>query len=562
MIERPYYINENEVPPQGDMLHNFKPPGKVLESYYWNSINPKHSARHNLIVGPVGSGKTTMMLCKPIIECLHRIPAVMNNKGDWVKKYKFTSVRETYRQSDNTVHKTFLQLTEGYPKDVLITLSSEDPKSYLLRLQMPDPHQNFEKLVWVEIEYAFYAKGDKTIEAAWKSYETTDVWFNEALHPIQKADYEFAAGRTGRLPKLPNKRESGVRGKVFVDSNMQDQEHWLMERFLPPDTLPDHKVWIQPPGLIIDAETGEYVENPEAENLVNLPKNYYLDQLNEITDPMEVRMKLLNQPGYSKVGKTVFEGSYNEMLHGSSTELKPFKSCPLYIYADAGVYAAAIICQFTPDGRWLILDELTAEHEGGYNFGTALRSLLQSEYNGFVVEEAKCDLAGKAMGHDAEEKSFMQHLSEGSGVKFTASRTNELATRLEAARKALNSRMPNNNNEPMVMFSKKCKQLRRAMRQGYIYERIAEGSSVFRDVPKKNHPDSDLADCFHYFAVEQGFGRKFKKGQNIQPVSVPGHGATGYNAPQRSGHGKGGFFGRFKGKTNHEPINIGRGKKW
>ena len=96
---------------------------------------------------------------------------------------------------------------------------------------------------------------------------------------------------------------------------------------------------------------------------------------------------IANNPPYNyglmQSGRPVYP-EYNDKLNYSELPLLPLKGVPLIIGMDCGLTPAAAICQLTPMGQIIVLDEIVTEdcsvHKFCHDF---LKPLLINKYNRF-----------------------------------------------------------------------------------------------------------------------------------------------------------------------------------
>jgi hypothetical protein len=152
------------------------------------------------------------------------------------------------------------------------------------------------------------------------SFELSGIWLNEARE-LPKAVLDMATGRVGRFP-APKDVENCWYG-VIMDTNPPDDDHWWYS--LAEEERPEgYGFYHQPSGL-----------SPEAENIPNLPKDYYRRMMAG-KDPEWIKVYVKGEYGSVEDGKPVYpEFSYR--LHVSDTRLGVYRKLPLIIGHDFGL---------------------------------------------------------------------------------------------------------------------------------------------------------------------------------------------------------------------------------
>jgi hypothetical protein len=339
----------------------------------------------------------------------------------------------------------------------------------------------------------------------------------------------YGLGRIGRYPpaRLGGCNWAGVIG----DFNAPDIDNWTYDVFvegnlgLDDEQLAEVKAvfgehygvkFFRQPGGMIRLPNGKLVLNPDAENLMNLPKGYYL-QLIAGQSENWIRRYVLNEFGAVRDGQPVYPewkpSRKGQPWHLADGPIEPLKNVPLMIGVDGGTTPAAVIGQRDSLGQIRILDELViyAESEddeleriGAEQFGKMLREHLLDRY-------ADCEIGNvwRDPATDAEEdRSWGKYFSKGLGIKSRAAplASNAITPRLEAVRKALSGSVE--GGEPSFVLSPRCRHLRRGFNNGYVYARVklSSGSGRWTDRPVKND-FSHAQDALQYLMLGFGKGR-------------------------------------------------------
>ncbi len=231
----------------------YAPPGPVAEAFF------RSKARRRLILGPFGSGKS-VGCDMDILD--HSIRQKPNNNG--LRRTRWAVVRNTYPDLKNTTVRTWREWVTGEFGQFMEVAPFEH------RLRFLHPADDGTS---IESDVIFLAMDQEKDKKKLLSMDLTGIVFNE-VRELNKAIIDNADGRIGRFPPMLDGGPTWY--GMIADSNMPDEDHWLYE--LAHDTKSGWEVFHQPGGLVKN-DRGQWVENPYAENLDNLPEHYYLNQL-------------------------------------------------------------------------------------------------------------------------------------------------------------------------------------------------------------------------------------------------------------------------------------------
>lgn len=205
----------------------------------------KSDARVRLIVGPVGSGKSSG--CN--MEFLHR--AGMQRPGpDGIRRTRWVAIRNTYRELKDTTRVTFsewlgdkLEESGGggwHEQDFTYEISMGDVQAEIL-FRALDSAKDVKKLL---------------------SLELTGAYINEARE-VPRAILDGLKARVGRYP---SRKDGGASWSgIWMDTNPMHTGHELYQLFKKVRPRA-HELFEQPSGFA-----------PDAENVENLPAGYYSD---------------------------------------------------------------------------------------------------------------------------------------------------------------------------------------------------------------------------------------------------------------------------------------------
>lgn len=435
------------------------------------------------IVGPVGSGKSTMCATELLRRAMEQEP---DKNG--VRSTRWLVVRNSYAELKSTTIKTCEYWWGGLGRFVydapirfesLNTLADGtvlDFQVWFLPLDRPD---QIKKL---------------------KSLEVTGVWVNEAGEVPFEA-ISVLAGRIGRYPKVKkNKRGRRVHGPTWrgmiMDTNPPPIRSWWFTLF-ETDCPDNHEVFRQPGGLIehvdLDGES-TYTANPDAENLEWLDggADYYLRQMEGREKPY-IDVMLLGKYGASFDGKPVYP-QFRDTEHVTKEVLDPLPKQILIVGMDFGLQPAAVFTQMTSSGAVAVIDECVGED---ITFEVFLDEMfipqVASRYQGYQIHVIG-DPSGKNRSA-LSAKTVFEQLRER-GFSCSEAVTNDFILRRDAVAHFLGRR-------DRFMLSPNCERLREGFGGGYRYAPMRGKSGKFRLEAEKDahsHPADALQyACLYYY---------------------------------------------------------------
>lgn len=389
-----------------------------------------------IIIGPVGSAKTMLMLRK-----LRRIAlmqgTVLNSQGVAVRHGGVGVIRETYPNLEkNTLPSWFRIHPESEGK-----FTWKAPYTHRLNLiQGVDPVTG-RTTEYCDFEAEFRAIGDRSVEEACRGWERVAIGVDEAdLQPPELLP--FLSGRVGRSSKLDPSLVVDptivmALNAPYMDNHMYAlaYEQELMDLIDPAliealNGRPLIEVFIQPGG-----------REPNAENLHNLPRGYYQIQagLNKHRPDYIARM-IDNKPVPMQHGQPV-NPQFDYQRHVRPLEFDPRRM--LVIGCDGGLTAAAVATQRTPEGYFRSLREAVAFLEQGKTlkkigptaFAQLLRAMLNEHF--FDVDPDRIRLptdpaAFSAKDRDDSEHDWVLAVRKELGLPLHKAKTNKEGLRHEA----------------------------------------------------------------------------------------------------------------------------------
>lgn len=439
----------------------------------------------SLIVGPVGSTKTTAAIMKIAYHASQMAPC-----RDGIRRSKAVWVRNTREQLKDTSIPDFLR---WFPDGLAGTFVRTDLK-FLLRFSN------------VECEVLFRGLDDQNDVRRLLSLQTSFGILDE-FREINQAVYDALQGRVGRYPsKLDNGvgcvTDDGRENKhIWGCSNPPDIDtHWEKLLTDPPSNVSCH---FQPSGMSAEADWLEY-----------LPQDYYSNLMKgKSEDWIDVYI-------HAKFGKTLaglpVYRTFKPEFHVAKTRLLPVRMSerPLIIGMDFGLNPSATINQLDLRARFLTYDALTSDNMGIERFlETKLKPLLASKFPNFPVVVVG-DPAGQARAQTDERTCF--EMVRAAKLTCFPARTNVTAARVGAVEKFLNRQI--DGGPARLLCPEGAKPLITAYRGGYRYRLKKSGDA--EDAPEKNNhshiADADQYACLHADA-EQG-GNAWSARQQARPV--------------------------------------------
>jgi len=452
----------------------WKAPGPVADRFM------QDRSRVSIINGPVGSGKTTAAIMKAVYLASTQRPSTRDKQASpdgqemWpVRKFKLCVVRDTYRQLWRS---TMASWFKRFPQTIgTFNGAVNAPAVHILTFALPDR-------TWVRLHVDFVAIGDQAVEDVMRGYEPTAFYLNE-MDLLSPDVFQQASTRVGRFPDMEEGGPSwaGILGDCnapVIDSYLYDQ------MFL---ATPEE---LRSKGIALFRQPGAL--QPGAENLANLPPDYYAGQLGVLEEWMARRM-VHNLPGFDRSGKPVY-GEFNDLVHLAPDNHPGVPPLPLIVGLDAGGSPAATFKQRLPSGKWLVLSELvTSQGTGARRFGDMLAQKLRTRFPQHAAITGICDPSA-LYGADktAGEKDWSQIVAAQSGIPISPAPTNDPTSRWEAVRRPLSLLI---DGLPAFQLNPECRVLRAGFNAGYRFQKVqgtAARYSEKADKTAESHPHDAL----------------------------------------------------------------------
>jgi hypothetical protein len=431
-----------------------------------------------IIMGAIRSGKSTAS-CAEIIKRARNMPRC----NDGVRRAICLVIRNTFPMLETT---TLLTWKRWFGRVGMISEKHDSPIELVHRFSDGDGI--------IELKLWFMALDKPKDIDKLLSLEVSFAYINEGRE-VPYSLSEMLLGRIGQYPMAkdcPDIRNAW--SGVFIDTNPPDIDSWIYDKF-EKQHIEGFKMFRQPPAMLKD-DKGIYYENPEAENINNLPVDYYKRLLTGASEEF-IKVYVLGEYGTVNDGKLVY-ANYNDDLH-SVPNIEVDKSHELLIALDGGLTPAALITQMV-DGQIRAVKEFTTDRMLLEELAQNVLAYISANFNGFKVSWT-CD---------PSLNEFDIAMLYRMGVNVIKARTNDIEPRINAVSFFLN-RM--SSGMPSYLISRfGCPVLRKGHLAKYCYRRVQiVGEEKFRDVPDKVHPHSDIHDCMQYSCLWYNNGNIYKK---------------------------------------------------
>jgi len=462
------------------------------------------SAFHNshadvrLVMGPVGSGKSTMNIVELIMMSLLQKPDKYNKRSS-----KWVIVRETYPQLKNTVWESFKLWLK--PNDITCRYTESAP----MRIRWTD---KLDDGTTMNAEFIFMAVAKPQDYENLKSLELTGAFINEC----GAMDYDVVTTVLSRLGRYPapvdavDEDNPITRVSLLMDTNPPEEDGWVAEKMKSPPR--GWELWKQPAALLKDMRADEgYKLNPDGENFKYLgvgPQAYYLNKVTAMT-PEQISVLFCGNFGVTLDGNAIYRRQWSDDYHMARAELSAIPKSKILLGWDWGRGGeACIIGQLLPTGQLRILHELVADNIGLADFAkNFVKPLLQSHYPKSQFDIISTgDPAGVASHGLAQHGlNYFDVLNNSRNGVFkrwfqtAPAVSNHTELRLNAVRHFLTDKTP--NGAPMFQLNRECTVLRKGFNAAYCYERKqVAGKAQYKDQPTKG-PASHPHDALQYLCL-------------------------------------------------------------
>lgn len=491
-----------------------------------------------VIWGPVGSGKSTLC-CGAIMSSAMRQPVV-----NGVRPSRHIIVRNTYPDLKGTTVNTWKRI---FPERYCGPIVYSAPITHRIRVE-PRLLSREADIPGLDCEVIFLAMDQPEDVDKLRSFDITTGWINEgALVPLSAA--QMMIRRVGRYPEKQTLADGtvieAVQPGVLIDSNASDEDSELRVQEL--DAPANWAFFHQPPAVlevtlvgskcvciepdprysgrtfqhsqVIKAAGKTWVVNPEAENLRNLIRGYYENQLPGSTLE-QIQRDMQGKFVYVQEGRPVVP-EFSVEIHVDA-ELAPVAGVPLQFGGDigGGTTNPAVVMGQRYGRALLIHDELVCGDVGIADFcqefshAVATREHLQ----GLTFGRFHGDPAGNKPDEYFKVIVF-EHLRRA-GFDAHPTWTNDVELRVQAVRNPF-TRMV--EKRPAIVIHPRCKKLIQALSGKWKMRRlqVSGPEARYADKPDKTHPWSDVGEALGYLALGTGEERELR-GRNEPKVARAG----------------------------------------
>lgn len=460
--------------------------GSLIKNYVAGptaSLFHQDSSYFRVVCGPVGSGKSVMMVMEIMIRAMQQAPD--QNK---VRRTRWAIIRNAYPELKSTTIKTW----QTWVPESICPIVYDIPIRGRVQYPMADGTK-------VDAEILFLALDRPEDVAKLLSLDLTGAWINECRQ-IDEEVFKYLRGRIKRYP-LDDYVKPTWWG-IMADTNAPKTTSWLYRIFEEEQTPKQFKLYKQPPAVYWDEEEKKWKVNPDAENLNVLGADYYQEQLEGNTDDY-IRVMLAAEYGMSLLGKPVFR-QYSEKDHVAKQFLQPDRSMPLILGFDFGLHPACIFGQLGKLGGIRILEELAPSDEDLESFLTDyVNPLIHKKYSQFKII-AVGDPSGVGRSGIDKRTPFETILRFG-GFRCVPAHTNSFIPRKEAVDFFL-------NRKNGLLLDPRLTYLREAFGGGYVYEELKTVRGGYKEKPLKNQYSHGM-DAVQYICLYAKGGGARRKAQ-------------------------------------------------
>jgi len=477
------------------------PQGEVLQEF------SDSRERNTFIMGPLGSGKTVQTILKIFdLMCEQEPVKSKDHKNYNIRLTRWIAARNTYSELSSTTIKDWIEI---HGELGVFKQGSREPPSHKLDFYLEDGTQVKAEIMFIAFDRPQHVKKARGIQA-------TGIWLNETKE-LPKSVVDILDLRHGRYPSM----KEGIRPTwhgMIGDTNAPDEDHWYYKAA--EETKDDGwKFFRQPGGVYKDGETWKL--NPNAENLSNLPEDYYLRGMAN-KDEDWIKVNLANEYGFVSDGKPVHP-RYVDSIHCQDINFTPSKDIEIVLGFDFGRTPACAFLQRQPAfSRWIMFDELLCDDMSAITFAPELKRYLEANYNGYKFK-GWGDPSGDNKGQGTDDTPFQ--IIRAAGIPCFPTESNNPTLRRAALEKPMIELCM--DGKPRFIILPKAKMARKGLQGGFCYRRIQTTSERYTDEPDKNEY-SHIVEALEYGVQGEGEGRSAVINDHQSQFSKPAQ-AGGFN---------------------------------
>lgn len=370
---------------------------------------------------------------------------------------------------------------------------------------------------WVSKKESYYFQNDHRLAVVpgdkWDRFGSTQL-VGAYVQEAQELDYRVFSVLSERLRHPAGTQEGIPYYRLLFDSRPIESKHWIKERFMDLawkiDEGPDARLRAKNPHWA-------YTQFSSFDNKENLPTRYIEDAIHEHQhEPGWIKMMIYGEVGYSLDGQPVYGDSYNPEIHDATIEEDP--RLPILRGWDFGYRSPAVLwCQWTRDGRLLVLRELTPKKCARDRLVDEVLATQEVEFPGRHPSQYRDfgDIAGQQI--DSTGITDMEYVSERLGTTFEGLQKARIENGLDVVRGLMRKPRPYAGRVlTCFLVDERCSVLREALRGMYFYPDKGEHREphkgngyddvcdALRFVAQSVAPDGDTRDPYTYGAPEAG----------------------------------------------------------
>lgn len=452
-----------------------------------------------LIVGPVGSGKSTVAL----MDLLDR--SVRQKPFGGVRRTKHLIMRNTIAQLKATVAPLITSWFVEIPMRLGGAPMGEwklSDNTFTAKFRLPDGTS-------VHSEFLLLAADTPDDVRRLLSVEVSSAWVEEARE-IEETVFD---GLQGRVARFPSRAAGGVTYPGVICSTNPPALGTSWHKLIT-DPPKNARIFTQPAALLADGSV-----NPEAENLEHLDPDYYDNLVQGKTDGW-ISVYLRNEFGAGDWGNPVYKGSFKSAFHVSKTALKPISQSlnPLIVGCDNGLTAAATIGQQDARGRVNIFADCFVPEGQTMGFETfldrLLLPLLRNRFPMFRPDSILFSMDPACFSRSSLDEKTLAQAVQKRGFKVTKASTNDPERRINAVETLLSRQI---DGGPGFLIDPSCTHLINTFEWSYRFKKTQSGQATA--TPDKNHA-ANQADSCQYLALafDAGVSGSYLQKTKARPV--------------------------------------------
>ena len=380
----------------------------------------------------------------------------------------------------------------------------KEPPSHTLDFDLEDGTRVYAEVLFIAFDRPDHVKKARGIQA-------TGIWLNETKE-IPKSVVDMLDLRHGRYPS----KKEGVRPTwhgMVGDTNAPDEDHWYYKAA--EEEKAEGCAYFRQPGGVIKVN-GSYVPNPNAENLENLPPNYYLRGMANKAEDW-IKVNLANEYGFVSNGKPVHP-RYVDSVHCQDIQFKPDPNLPIILGFDFGrTPACSFLQKQNTYNRWVCFDEFLCEDVSAVDFAPELKKYLDANYGEFSFKyKGWGDPSGNNKGQATDNTPF--EIIRAKGIPCYPTETNNPMVRRAALEEPMKEICM--DGKPRFIILPKAKMTRKGLQGGFCYRRIQTSGEKYTEEPDKNEY-SHIVEALEYGMQGEGEGRQVLISDHVTNFKQP-----------------------------------------